>query len=73
MKNRATEPQMTKPQFTVGMNLGGRSRTVNVEAEDALIAALKVKHENTEATISYVRKCNKRGDQRHPHKQLKNE
>ena len=63
---------MTRPQFTVGMNLGGRSRTVNVEAEDALIAALKVKHENSEAIINYVRKCNKRGDQRHPHKQLKN-
>ena len=59
--------------LTVGMNLGGRSRTVNVEAEDALIAALKVKHENSEAIINYVRKCNKRGDQRHPHKQLKNE
>ena len=40
---------MTRPQFTVGMNFGGRSRTVNVEAEDALIAALKVKHENSEA------------------------
>ena len=46
---------MTRPQFTVGMNLGGRSRTVNVEAEDALIAALKVKHENSEAIINYVR------------------
>jgi hypothetical protein len=42
-ESSATEPQMTKPQFTVSMNLGGRSRTVNVEAEDALIAALKVK------------------------------
>ena len=30
---------MTKQNFTVGMNLAGRSRTVNVEAEDALIAA----------------------------------
>ena len=68
-----TEPQMTKHNFTVGMNLAGRSRTVNVEAEDALIAALKVKHENTDAIINYVRKCNKRGDQRHPHKRLTNE
>jgi hypothetical protein len=64
---------MTRHNFTVGMNLGGRSRTVNVEAEDALIAALKVKHENTDAIINYVRKCNKRGDQRHPHKTLTNE
>jgi hypothetical protein len=55
------------------MNLAGRSRTVNVEAEDALIAALKVKHENTDAIINYVRKCNKRGDQHHPHKRLTNE
>jgi len=55
------------------MNLAGRSRTVNVEAEDALIAALKVKHENTDAIINYVRKCNKRGDQRHPHRRLTNE
>ena len=68
-----TEPQMTKQNFTVGMNLAGRSRTVKVEAEDALIAALKVKHENTDAIINYVRKCNKRGDQRHPHKRLTNE
>ena len=64
---------MTKNTFTVGMNVGGQSRTVNVEAEDALIAALKVKHENTGAIINYVRKCNKRGDQRHPHTQLTNE
>ena len=64
---------MTKLSFTVGMNLGGHSRTVNVEAEDALIATLKVKHENSNAIINYVRKSNKRGDQRHPHKQLTNE
>jgi hypothetical protein len=64
---------MVKLIFTVGMNLDGRSRTVNVEAEDALVAALKVKHENSKAVINYVRKCNKRGDQRHPHTRLTNE
>jgi hypothetical protein len=72
-KTRMREPEMVKLNFTVGMNLDGRSRTVNVEAEDALIAALKVKHENSNAVINYVRKCNKRGDQRHPHRRLTNE
>jgi hypothetical protein len=38
-----------------------------VDAEDALIAALKAKHENPEAAITYVRKSNRRGDRRHPH------
>ena len=37
-----------------------------VEAEDALIAALKVKTEHPEARIMYVRPQNRRGDARHP-------
>ncbi|NIS29774.1 MAG: hypothetical protein GWO04_07340 [Actinobacteria bacterium] len=53
--------------YTVGMNLEGKSGHVTVEAEDALIAALKVKHENPGASITYVRKTNVRGDKRHPH------
>jgi hypothetical protein len=36
-------------------------------AEDALMAALKVKLERPNAAINYVRRCNKRGDLRHPH------
>ncbi|HSE76956.1 MAG TPA: hypothetical protein VLG66_03060 [Alphaproteobacteria bacterium] len=52
--------------YTVGMTLGGRSRHVRVEAEDALIAALKVKHGHPAAAITYVRKSNVRGDHRHP-------
>ncbi len=56
-----------KQEFTVGMNLAGQSKSVMVEAEDALIAALKVKQENPEAMINYVRRRNKRGDLRHPH------
>jgi hypothetical protein len=56
-----------KQEFTVGMNLAGRSKSVTVEAEDALIAALKVKQENPAAVINYVRRRNKRGDLRHPH------
>ena len=37
-----------------------------MEAEDALIAALKVKAELPAAMITYSRKQNKRGDTRHP-------
>ena len=40
---------------------------MTVEAEDALIAALKVKSAHPEAAITYVRKQNARGDRRHPH------
>jgi hypothetical protein len=40
---------------------------MTVEAEDALIAALKVKIAQPEAAITYVRKQNVRGDRRHPH------
>jgi hypothetical protein len=40
---------------------------MTVEAEDALIAALKVKTAHPEAAITYVRKRNARGDRRHPH------
>jgi hypothetical protein len=53
-------------QFTVGMRLKGKSEHVVIEAEDALIAALKAKAERPEAAITYVRARNKRGDARHP-------
>jgi len=56
--------------YTVGMDIDGRSKTVTVEAEDALIAALKVKHEYPAAMITYSRKRNQRGDRRHPHLDL---
>jgi hypothetical protein len=36
--------------------------------KNALIAALKVKHNYPEAIISYVRKSNRRGDRRNPHR-----
>jgi hypothetical protein len=39
---------------------------VVVDAEDALIAALKAKTEHPEALIMYVRPQNRRGDARHP-------
>lgn len=54
-------------EYTVGMRVGGKSQSVIVSAEDALIAALKVKHENPSGVINYVRRCNRRGDRRHPH------
>ena len=54
-------------EFTVGLRLQTRTRTLTIEAEDALIAALKAKHEHPEASITYVRRANRRGDRRHPH------
>jgi hypothetical protein len=53
-------------QFTVGLKLHGKTDRVMVDAEDALIAALKVKCERPEALIIYVRRQNRRGDARHP-------
>jgi hypothetical protein len=42
-------------EYTVGLRLGKRSEVLTIEAEDALIAALKVKLNHPEALISYVR------------------
>jgi hypothetical protein len=53
-------------EFAVGYKLEGRSDHVIVVAEDALIAALKVKVQHPQALITYVRRANKRGDARHP-------
>ena len=41
-------------EFTVAINIAGERRSVTVLAEDALIAALKVKHEKPEAMINYA-------------------
>jgi hypothetical protein len=60
------ERALMQSQFTVGINRQGRGERIVVRAEDALIAALKVKAEQPEATITYVRRLNRRGDQRHP-------
>jgi hypothetical protein len=57
--------------YTVGMKLGTRAKALTIEAEDALLAALKSKLENPEALITYVRKSNERGDRRHPHEGLR--
>ena len=52
--------------FTVGLRAKGKADRVVVDAEDALIAALKVKSERPDAMITYVRRQNRRGDARHP-------
>jgi hypothetical protein len=42
-------------QFAVGFKIQEKTGHVVVDAEDALIAALKVKMQRPEALISYVR------------------
>ena len=54
-------------RYAVGIKVGSKADQVTVEAEDALVAALKVKAAHPEAAITYVRKQNARGDRRHPH------
>jgi len=60
-------------QFAVGFKLEGKTGHVVVDAEDALVAALKVKIQRPEALIAYVRQQNKRGDARHPMRRLTGE
>src|SRR6478752_6200367 len=55
-------------EYIVGLRLGKRSEVLTIEAGDALIAALKAKYNHPEALISYVRKSNRRGDRRNPHR-----
>ncbi len=50
-----------------GIKIRNKTDQVTIEAEDPLIAALKVKTAHPEAAITYVRKQNARGDRRHPH------
>jgi hypothetical protein len=52
-------------QFAVGIKLKGKTDHVFLDADDALVAALKVKLERPDAAIMYVRRTNKRGDARH--------
>jgi hypothetical protein len=58
-------------RFTVGLKANGKTDHTVVDADDALIAALKVKMHRPEAEILYVRRANKRGDARHPAHALK--
>ncbi len=57
--------------YTVGLKLRASAKALTIEAEDALVAALKMKLEHPEALITYVRKANRRGDRRHPHEALR--
>jgi hypothetical protein len=41
--------------YAVGIKIGRKADQMTVEAEDALIAALKVKSAHPEAAITYVR------------------
>jgi hypothetical protein len=58
--------EVTAMNFTVGLKHKEKVNHVVVDAEDALIAALRAKTEHPEATIMYVRPQNRRGDARHP-------
>ncbi len=42
--------------YIVGLRYKTRSHALTIEAEDALIAALKAKHAKPDATITYVEK-----------------
>ena len=53
-------------KFAVGWKLNGKADQEIVDAEDALIAALRVKAQRPEAAITYARHANRRGDTRHP-------
>ena len=57
-------------QYTVGLKLKNKADHTVVEAEDALIAALKVKSQQPEARVTYVRPANRRGDARNPARRL---
>ena len=58
-------------RFAVGLKLKSKAEHIVVDAEDALIAALKAKTEHPEAQVMYVRRANKRGDARNPPHDLK--
>jgi hypothetical protein len=70
---RILEAGEHKVQFAVGFKFQGKTGHVVVDADDALIAALKVKIQRPEALIAYVRQQNKRGDTRHPMRRLSSE
>ncbi len=57
-------------RYIVGLSRKKGAKSVIVEDEDALLAALRAKHEHPDATVTYVRKSNRRGDHRHPHEAL---
>ena len=62
----ASTEEFALMKFTLGLKHKTKVSHVVVDAEDALIAALKAKAEHPEAQIMYVRPQNRRGDARHP-------
>ena len=60
------QPEEAPVKFAVGFKINGKIDHVIVDAEDALIAALRVKAQRPEAAITYARHANKRGDARNP-------
>ena len=54
-------------RYAVGIKIRQQTDQMTIDAEDALIAALKAKAAHPEAAITYVRKQNTRGDRRQPH------
>jgi hypothetical protein len=68
LRNSSWREGRIMTEYVVGLRHGKRSEVLTIEAEDALIAALKAKHNHPEALISYVRKSNRRGDRRNPHR-----
>ena len=52
--------------YVVGFSIANRYSHVQVEAEDALDAAQRVKDTYPDAHITYSRRHNKRADDRHP-------
>ncbi|HEX6102213.1 MAG TPA: hypothetical protein VF031_04115 [Alphaproteobacteria bacterium] len=57
-------------RYVVGFRLEGRYRHVQVDGEDALDAAQRVKGKHPDAHITYSRKHNSRADERHPEPML---
>jgi hypothetical protein len=53
-------------RYVVGFSIANRYSHVQVEAEDALDAAQRVKDTYPDAHITYSRRHNKRADDRHP-------
>jgi hypothetical protein len=56
-KRENERSRRTQVQFAVGFRVQGKSGHVVVDAEDALIAALKVKAERPEAQGNRVKMC----------------
>ena len=49
-------------QFIVGLKNKSTSGHLTIDAEDALVAALKAKTQQPEFAVTYVRRQNRRGD-----------